>query len=179
MCWCCRKKESKKDKKTLMQRLQQSILSLSVVLGLILFSIIMIVYGTVKSYQFLLDPANLSAAKTACNYLMWFVIGAFTFSTLMILYYFRAKRVVVTINNTCFILGAVILLLLSFKIMEWQEDAKQEILDDFSQSCLEIQHDAEFINLSKADLLEQGVFSRLNKINVAASDILCTENCPC
>ena len=124
MCCCCRKKDSKKEKKTLMQRLQQSMLSLFVVLGLILFSIIMIVYGSVVSYQFMLDPANMEAAKTASNYLMWFVIGAFSFSTVMILYYFRARRVLVTINNTCFIMGAVLLLFLSFKIMQWQDELK-------------------------------------------------------
>ena len=127
----------------------------------------------------MLDPANLEAAKTACNYLMWFVILVFTFSILMILYYFRARRVLMTINNFCFLLSAGFLLFMSLKTMQWQDELKVEILDDFSQSCLDIQHRADFITFSEEDLLGEGIFSRLNKINVAASDILCTDICPC
>ena len=112
------------------------------------------VHGTVHGYEYLIDPANLEASKTACQWLMILILTILGVCMLMVIYLFCSKRVVFTINNFCFVLGVVIILSFSYTIRDWQEESKLDLLDDFSRSCVDLQFNEDFINLSSKDLME-------------------------
>jgi len=108
----------------------------------------------VQGYEYMIDPANLEASLKACQWLMYITLVLYGLCALVIVYSYFSKSVVFTANSACFVVGAVIILASSWLIKGWQDEAKETLLADFSQSCVDVQADAEFINLSKTDLAE-------------------------